>query len=689
MRANRDHWNFIKTARGLCIAAGDSPVWELPEPPLAALVTTMATRQNNGSVLLRRRLRRRIPCRPDWVLEQTSDGALLRGRLADAAGTPCTMEFSVCGEDLAFAAEVGCGSEIELSLCAGEDENIYGFGEQFTHLEMSGRAFTLCVSEQGIGRGAQPISALVSLASPGSAGDDFTTYAPLPLFVTSRSRAMLCEENTIYRFDVKKHRRDRITFSACGQVLHGRLFCASSPLAAIEKHTACSGRLRPLPDWAYGAVLGIRGGRETAMRVLEQCLAHGAPVSALWIEDWEGRRGKNGGPPLWWRWYPDETIYPDFRRWAASLAARGIALLGYANPFLSVCEDSALYTEGRAARYFVQNPDGSDWESHFFSGKEYRFVCVDLTNPAAYDWLKEKMRVGMLENGLAGWMADYGEYTPLDGKTADPDILRAHCELPLLWAKLNSELIDETGSRGRVLTFHRSAAMGSSRYATAYWAGDQNPTFDRHDGMLSGLTALLTSGISGMSINHTDIGGFTTLITPIYRLTRKKEVMLRWLEFAAFTPVFRTHDGNYANPQNYQFYYDEDGFRQYARMARLHAALGFYWQQLQQQAAERGWPMVRALWLHYPEDPACRALSREYLLGEDLLVAPVADFGADQVLAYLPAGKWRLPWDGACFEGGGWRKLPAPLGRPAVLVRAASPQAQRLQDTLRAALGED
>lgn len=283
-------------------------------------------------------------------------------------------------------------------------------------------------------------------------------------------------------------------------------------------------------------------------KILEECLRRETPVGALWIEDWEGRRGKNGGPPLWWRWFPDEQLYPDFKNWANQLKERNIVLLGYANPFLSVDENNPLYQEAAEKGYLVKNPDGTDYIQSFYTSPDYRYCCVDLSNPQAYDWLKEKMRQGMVEEGLSGWMADYGEYTPLTGKTYDPDPIQAHCQLPVLWAKLNRELIQETGNQGKALIFHRSANVGSNCYAVSYWAGDQTPTLDRYDGLASSITGLINSGISGMSINHTDIGGFTTIMTPLFKMTRKKEVMLRWLEYAAFTPIFRTHDGNYSNP---------------------------------------------------------------------------------------------------------------------------------------------
>lgn len=584
-------------------------------------------------------------------------------------------------EGLWFSLTVPGADIVGISLRCKLDEGFMGFGEQFSHLDMSGRQFTLCTSEQGIGRGSQPLSALVNLVSAGAAGTAFTTYAPQPVFITTCGRAFSFEQHSIYWMDFKRSVSGFADIAVWGDTLSGWLFEDSNPLGLIEKHTAVTGRLSPLPSFAYGAVLGMRGGRDRVMQVMEKCLSHGAKISALWIEDWQGRRGKNGGPPLWWRWYPDEDIYPDFKNWAASLNEKGIALMGYANPFLSADDSNPLYTEGRDKGYFIKNPDGSDYISHFFSGKEYTFVCVDLTNPEAYAWLKERMKSGMVESGLSGWMADYGEYTPLDGLSHCGDAIEAHCALPTLWARLNSELIDETGKRGEILAFHRSGGAGSNRYACAYWAGDQNPTFDEHDGLASSITALISSGISGMSINHTDVGGFTTLITPVYKLARKKEVMLRWMEYAAFTPIFRTHDGAYENPVNYQFYYDEEGYAAFAKFANLHTALLWYILELEKEAVEKGIPMVRALWLHYPEDKACYKIRHQYLFGRDLLVSPVWKKGADSVSAYVPPGEWLSPYGGT-ISGGCRLTLPAPIGKPAVLVRADAPEAEKLLSTL-------
>ncbi|NLI55000.1 MAG: alpha-glucosidase [Clostridiales bacterium] len=676
---------FERTAAGFRLLVRSRELLRCEARFLAGLRTRMRPIFAYGNINLRRKVLSARYAQPDFTVSALPDGVELSGALADKVKTPWRMRFSARPEGLAMSLELSGYDELRFSFAGLDGESFYGFGEQFTHLDMRGRRFRLCTAEQGIGRGAQPISALVNLVSPGASGDDFTTYVPMPVFVTSEKRAFSFDQSTIYHFDVCRRDRRLVTMDAVSDRISGWLFQADTPLALIERHTAVTGRLSPLPEFAYGAILGLRGGKDAAEAVIAACEQHGAQIAALWIEDWQGRRGKNGGPPLWWRWFPDEALYPDFVNWSRELKRRGIALLGYANPMLSLSEENPLYLEGRDKGYFIRHEDGSDYEIQYFNGPEYRSVMVDLTNPEAYGWLKEKMRAGMVEAGLSGWMADYAEYVPLDSVSREKNAVLAHCDTPVLWQKLNRALIEETGRKEDFLLFSRSGGTGGNRTAVCYWTGDQTPTFDRHDGLASSITGILTGGCSGMSINHTDIGGFTTVITPIYKLVRTKDVMFRWLEYAAFTPIFRTHDGSFSSDLVYQFYREEEGLRFFARMSRLHDSLRWYFRLLEQEACGRGLPMMRALWLHYPEDAACRRISHQYLLGEDLLVCPVTKKNAASIRVYLPQGDWEHAFTGERFDGGQWRAVPCPCGTPAAFLRLGGPHTNELRRSIRAA----
>lgn len=146
-------------------------------------------------------------------------------------------------------------------------------------------------------------------------------------------------------------------------------------------------------------------------------------------------------------------------------------------------------------------------------------------------------------------------------------------------------------------------------------------TWDGHDGLKSAITGRLSSGFSGMSINHSDIGGFIGMQKSFgginfVNFTRSKELLIRWIEMNAFSPIFRTHEGN--NPEvNHQFYSDELTLKVFSYFAKVYTALAPYRDILFKQAHERGYPVVRHPLLHFPNDPEVSRLKYQYMLGSE------------------------------------------------------------------------
>merc|ERR1712054_691438 len=152
--------------------------------------------------------------------------------------------------------------------------------------------------------------------------------------------------------------------------------------------------------------------------------------------------------------------------------------------------------------------------------------------------------------------------------------------------------------------------------------------------MQSALVALLNAGISGQSLGHSDVGGYTTIDYDVVQYTRDSKLLLRWAEMSAFSDaLLRTHPG--LKPEKmHQIYSDNQTLSRFARCANIHRVLGDYKQELMIEAQQHGWPMARALFLHYPEDPIARSESvatSEFLLGSELLVAPQFSSSATEV----------------------------------------------------------
>jgi alpha-glucosidase (family GH31 glycosyl hydrolase) len=207
--------------------------------------------------------------------------------------------------------------------------------------------------------------------------------------------------------------------------------------------------------------------------------------------------------------------------------------------------------------------------------------------------------------------------------------------------------------------------------------------WDEHDGIKSSVTGLLTSGLSGYSLEHTDIGGYTAIDNPLLEYHRSKELLLRWIELGAFTVVFRTHEGNIPEV-NYQIYSDEETLRHFARFAKVYAAWEPYRMELVKEASETGLPVVRHPFVHYPDDPEVLGLEYQFMVGPNLMVAPVLDPGANAVSVYLPAGKWVHLWSGRQYgspDKGLYEKVRAPIGEPAVFYEEGSNVGRWLRKT--------
>jgi len=303
----------------------------------AAINSYIQTRQNNHYHNIIEKLELAYASPLIESVGETSCGVVMKGTLTSPVDSaPFMLEFKEDDDGFAVMAKVLHPriNRIQLTCVSSEQERFYGFGEQFTYVDFTGKRFPLIVGEQGLGRGAEPCSSIVEARS-GSAGDAFTTYAPIAITVTSENRALYVENARILRMDIKSSHPEQVMFEIWSRRLDLRVWQGESLLDAISKHTACTGRYVPLPRWAHGVIVGLRGGTAQVERILQQCETAKVPVSALWIEDWVGRRGANYGPPLWWRWEPNETVYPDFKNWVAWLNAKGIKVLTYFNPFIA------------------------------------------------------------------------------------------------------------------------------------------------------------------------------------------------------------------------------------------------------------------------------------------------------------------------------------------------------------------
>ena len=546
-----------------------------------------------------------------------------------------------------------------LRLEASAGEHVCGGGEQFSALDLRGRLWPIWTREQGVGRNKLTEITRLADAADGSGGDYHTTFFPQPSFLSSRLYLAHVENYAYAELDFRAPDFHEIALwdseiSLC-------LAAGESYPALLGTLTSLLGRQPVLPDWAMkGLWLGVQGGTARALEMQRRCREGGMDVSAVWIQDWEGKRVTSFGKRLQWDWRWNQELYPGLDRVIAE--DRQSVWMGYINPYL--VEGGKLFSEAQAQGYFVKRADGTDY---LFDFGEYDCGVVDLTLPAAFDWYKEVIKQNLIGLGFKGWMADFGEYLPADAVCHGGSGAKLHNAWPMLWAKCNRLAVEEAGMLGDCVFFMRSGAAGSQRYSTLHWAGDQNVDWSEDDGLPSVITAALSLGLSGLGLQTCDIGGYTTL----FHLHRDEELLLRWTEFACFTPVMRTHEGNRPD-SNVQLYDSPELIAAAARLTGIHDALLPYMRHCVEENSRLGLPVMRPLFLAEPS--AERAYDHRlysYLLGGDVLVAPVVEPGAETRALWLPEGEWVQLWTGEAYTGGDVT-VPAPLGKPPVFYRPAS-----------------
>lgn len=533
---------------------------------------------------------------------------------------------------------------------ADRNEAIYGCGEQFSEVNLRGKEVPLWVEEQGVGRGDPPIT-----------GDWYSTYHPQPTFVSSQNYFCHCENTSYAKFNfTEEDFHELYIWSVPEEITIGKF---DSTLETVSNLSKLLGIQPTLPDWVYDGVwLGIQGGKDIVEQKIQTCLEKKVKIAAVWCQDWQGIHMQGSQKRLIWNWEYDEDLYPDLPSYIKNLNEKGIKYLGYNNSMLAKGEEQ--YYDALNKELCVKDKDGNQYKIITDSGEK---SMLDLSNPKTILWFKEIIKEKMIKIGLSGWMADYGEYLPIDAvlySGESPETF--HNKYPVIFAKANYEALKETNTLGEIVFFTRAGYSNVSKYTTSVWAGDQLIDWSLGDGLGTVIPACISLGICGIGYYHYDIGGFHSLENYI----RTKEMFMRWTEASVFTSIMRTHES--IKPfDNLQFDYDEETLIHFAKMVDVHVKLKPYLQNLSEEYQKSGLSPFRGCFLHYENDPELRDIKYQYMLGSELLIAPVIKPNQDKWKVYLPEDDWIHLWSSGEYQGG-CVTVDAPLGNPPVFYKKDS-----------------
>jgi alpha-D-xyloside xylohydrolase len=535
---------------------------------------------------------------PPWNMVFESDGKVITGGQSDSLG---------------YMRVVGGGDFLMQRLSLAVGETIYGLGERFGPLVKNGQSVSIW-NEDG-----------------GTVSD--LAYKNVPFYLSSRGYGLLVNSPGRVDFEIATERVSQIQFSVQQEELDYYLFHGPALKDVLNKYTRLSGRPAALPAWSYGLWLSTSFttlyNEQTVNEFVDGMSQREIPVQVFHFDCfWMKERH-------WCNFQWDTDAFPDPVGMLKRLHSKGLKVCLWINPYIS--QLSELFSEGAGNGFFLRRKDGSVFQRDAW---QPGMALVDFTNPAAVEWYCSKLRT-LLEMGADCFKTDFGELIPEDviyHNGSDPALM--HNFYTYLYNKAVFDLLESYHGKGNAVLFARSATAGCQKFPV-HWGGDCVASFES---MAEDLRGGLSFCLSGAAFWSHDIGGFAGKADPaLYK---------RWIAFGLLSTHSRLHGSeSYRVP----WIFDEESVTVMRHFVQLKNRLFPYLFSAGKDANEFGWPVMRAMMLEFPEDPACLHLDRQYMLGSSLLVAPV--FRPDNVAEYyLPNGKWTHLLNGAVVEGGQWRK---------------------------------
>jgi alpha-D-xyloside xylohydrolase len=499
----------------------------------------------------------------------------------------------------------------QLSLQVGE--TLYGLGERFGPFVKNGQSIDTWNEDGGT--------------------DSEYAYKNVPFYLSSSGYGVLVNHPGRVSYEIGSHHVTRTQFSVEGHSLDYYIFGGPTMKDALDQYTALSGRPALPPEWSFGLWLSTsfttNYNEQDILTNIERMEAAGIPISVFHF-DCFWMRELTWSSFLW-----DERFFPDPPGMLSRIKAKGIRICMWINPYIA--EASALFDEGAANGYLLQTPEGDVYqEDHWQPGLAF----VDFTNPAACDWFAGKLKA-LLDMGVDCFKTDFGEKIPTGVRYhngADPE--RMHNYYAYLYNQTVFDLLRREKGEGEAVVFARSATTGNQKYPV-HWGGDNSSTYPS---MAETLRGGLSLGLCGYGFWSHDISGFNDTAPP--------DLYKRWVAFGLFSSHSRLHG---ATSARMPWLYDEESVDVLRFFNNLKKHLMPYLLDAAKAAYEHGWPVMRAMALEFPDDPTCRYLDMQYMLGDALLVAPIFDPNG-QVTVYLPEGEWRNLLTGEIVHGPGWRK---------------------------------
>ena len=477
-------------------------------------------------------------------------------------------------------------------------ENIYGLGERFTPFVKNGQTVDIW-NEDG-----------------GTASEQ--AYKNIPFYLSNRGYGVYVNHPEKISFEICSEAVSKAQFSVETEELNYCIIGGDNLLQVLSRYTALTGRPALPPAWSFGLWLSTsfttQYDEETVNSFIDGMIQRDIPLSVFhfdcfWMKEYE-----------WCNFTWDEEKFAEPEKMLAKLKKdKGLKICVWINPYIS--HMSALFDEGMKNGYLIKNKKGGVWQ---WDSWQPGMGIVDFTNPDATEWFKNHLR-RLIAGGVDCFKTDFGERIPTDCVYYDgSDPLKMHNYYTYLYNKAVFEVTQECKGESESVVFARSAVPGGQSFPV-HWGGDCEATYEAMAETLRGGLSLSACGFGFWS--H-DISGFENTATP--------DLYKRWVAFGLLSSHSRLHgSSSYRVP----WLFDEEAVDVLRFFTKQKCALMPYLYAMAVKSHKSGIPVMRPMVLDFQNDPACAFLDSQYMLGDNLLIAPIFNENGE-TKTYLPDGMW-------------------------------------------------
>ena len=536
---------------------------------------------------------------------------------------------------------------------------VYGGGERALPLDRRGHQFNLYNNPwYGYGEGADNLNYSVPF---------FTTSDGYGLFFDNPSRGYA---------DICKNNPEIFKVGFTSGELNVYVITGKNYEEILTSYHQLTGKQPLPPRWALGNFMsrfGYSSQKQVNLIAEKMNLAH-IPVDAIIFDlFWFGDSIKGTMGNLAW---VNKEKWPDPAGMIAHFKEQHVQSILITEPF--ILKSSLNYENSK--RFHATDSSGKPFIlTDFYFGLG---GLIDIFRTDAQNWFWSKHQEQM-KWGVAAWWGDLGEPekhpAAMNHQLHDIGFNRSfgadevHNIYGHYWTKMLFNQFAKNYPDKRLFSLNRSGFAGTQRYGIFPWSGDVSRSWS---GLKAQLPIMLGMSMSGVPYIHADAGGYAGG-------TGDKELYIRWLQFAAFTPIFRPHSTTLEDIDKNAFSFPSEAalfekpYLDYARDAILlrYSMLPYNYTMSYQQAV-KGKPLVAPLYYYFPQDTAAVGIQDEYMWGENMLVVPIIDKGADNGTVdrkyYLPQGKWYQLFQNATAMKEGWQHQEIDINQIAVFVKAGS-----------------